>query len=206
MSYLDFLLQWYNWPYLAGLLFAAVSLVRPSLLKGPGSAAADWLGYERLSGVAFVRAFGLAVGVIGLTVSGALHDYWPRWQERGFLPGLGLTVLLGLLVTRSLNRFLQRNFPEIKAVSWGASELAGREGRVVSRMVSPDYRAGRAQVMGDDETLHMVLCKTREGEISYGALVVLMEYDADDGRYVVERVEGEDAEEGVDLRPGGELS
>ncbi|NNG16029.1 MAG: hypothetical protein HKM89_06060, partial [Gemmatimonadales bacterium] len=53
----------------------------------------------------------------------------------------------------------------------------------------PDYRAGRAQVMGDDETLHMVMCKTREGEIPYGSSVRLGEYDASDGRYFVEVAE-----------------
>jgi hypothetical protein len=43
--------------------------------------------------------------------------------------------------------------------------------------------------MGDDETMHVVMCKTREGEIPYGALVTLGEYDRSDGRYFVEQVD-----------------
>lgn len=188
MSYLIFLLRWYNWLYVAGLLLAALSLARLGVLARAGRALGRGLGLQRVSGHPLVRIFGLAFGVIGLTVNGALHDYWPTAQEMGFLPGLVLTVVLAVLVTRGLGQVLERHFPEIKAVRWGAPGLGGREGRVVSRTVSLDYRAGRAQVMGEDETLHMVLCKTKGEEIPFGAVVVLGEYDAEDGRYYVERV------------------
>jgi hypothetical protein len=104
-------------------------------------------------------------------------------------------------VTRATGRFLQRHFPEIKAITWGGPGLGGRTGRVVSRLVSPDYRAGRVQVMDEDQTLHVVLCKTRGGEIGHGALVALEEYDPDDRRYYVTIVDG--AEMGADRIPGG---
>ncbi len=160
------------------------------------------LGVEGAAGRVLARVFGVAVGVVGLTVNGALHDYWPAQQERGFLPGLLLTVVLSAAVTRGVGRLFERHFPEIKAVGWGATDLAGREGRVVSRKVSPDYRAGRAQVMEENGTLHMVLCKTHEDELQYGALVVLTEYDVEDRRYYVERAEDtEGRAEGVELYP-----
>ncbi len=187
MSYLQFLIQWYNWPYMAALLLAALSLFPSTILDRSGRVVGRRLGFERVSGRTTLRTFALAFCVVGLTINGALHDYWPSAQERGFIPGLILTTTLAALFTRALGRSLERHFPEIKAVGWGSPNLSGQEGRVVSRLVSPDYRAGRAQVMvEDEETLHMVLIKTREGEIPYGATVVLGEYDDSDGRYYVE--------------------
>lgn len=187
MNYLTFLIQWYNWPYLAGLLLAALSLARPAPLGWLGMRIGGWLGLNRVSGFVVLRAFSVTLTVVGLTVNGALHDYWPAAQERCFLPGLVATLVLAAMVTRVVGRVFEEHFPEIKAVSWGASGLSGREGRVVSRMVSEDYRAGRAQVMGDDETLHIVMCKTRGAEIPLGAMVVLGDYDDEDGRYFVEQ-------------------
>lgn len=187
MSYFQFLLQWYNWPYMAALLLAALSLIPSTLLDGGGRLLGRRLGFQRVSGRTTLRTFGLAYCVVGLTINGALHDYWPMAQEKAFGPGLIVTTVLAALFTRLLGRSLERHFPEIKAVGWGSPNLSGQEGRVVSRLVSPDYRAGRAQVMvEDEETLHMVLIKTREGEIPYGATVVLGEYDDSDGRYYVE--------------------
>jgi hypothetical protein len=188
VSYLVFLLQWYNWLYLAGLLLGAGTVARLEALDRAGAALGRGLGVRRVSGRSILRTFAFSFVVVGLTVNGALHDYWPAAQERGFLPGLALTTLVAALVTRGIGRIFERHFPEIKAIGWGSPDLSGREGRVVSRVVSPDYRAGRAQVMGEDDTLHMVLCKTRKGEIPYGAAIVLREYDVEDGRYFVEEV------------------
>ncbi len=189
MNYLTFLIQWYNWPYLVGLLVLAVSFARPAILEALGVRLGGWLGLKRASGIPVLRAFAVALSVVGLTVNGALHDYWPAGQERGFVPGLVVTVLLAAVVTRLVGRVFEEHFPEFRAVSWGESGLSGREGRVVSRMVSADYRAGRAHVMGDDETLHTVMCKTKGNEIPLGALVVLGDYDDEDGRYFVEQVD-----------------
>ncbi len=185
LSYLAFLLQWYNWPYLAGFAVGVLSLVRAPGLSVVGVAIGRRLGVCHVSGLAIVRVFGFALGVIGLTFSGALHDYWPAWQERAFLPVLVASGVLAALITRWIGRLFERHFPEIKAVGWGSPHLEGREARVVSRVVNPDYKAGRAQLMGEDDTLHVVMCKTQDGEIPYGATVLLGEYDATDGRYYV---------------------
>lgn len=191
MNYLTFLVRWYNWPYLAGLLVLGASLARPAMLGALGVRLGGWLGLKRASGFSVLRAFAVTLSVVGLTVNGALHDYWPAAQERGFFPGLVVTVVLAVVVTRLVGRVFEEHFPHFKAVSWGESGLSGREGRVVSRMVSADYRAGRAHVMGEDETLHTVMCKTRGIEIPLGALVLLGDYDEGDGRYFVEQVEDE---------------
>lgn len=202
MSYFVFLVQWYNWPYLAGIGLGLASLARPARLGRLGERSRRLLGFRRASGHVIVRVFSLSMAVAGLTINGALHDYWPSAQERGFLPGLVVSTLLALLVTRWIGGIFDRHFPEIKAIAWGSPDLSGRAGRVVSRLVSPDYRAGRAQVMGEDETLHMVLCKTGEGEIPYGAEIVLGDYDAEDGRYFVRSIgsesDGEDGAKGTD--------
>ncbi|MGD8868112.1 MAG: hypothetical protein PVI01_10790 [Gemmatimonadales bacterium] len=199
MNYLDFLLHWYNWPYLAGFAFGLLSFSGVRGLAALGRAMGRRLGVDRVSPFVLIRAFGFALGVIGLTYNGALHDYWPTLQEKAFLPGLIISAVLAGLVTRWVGRIFERNFPEIKAVGWGSPHLEGREARVVSRVVSPDYRAGRAQLMGEDKTLHVVLCKTREGEIPYGAEIVLSEYDDADGRYYVaergEALRSDEAEE-----------
>lgn len=189
MSYPTFLLQWYNWPYLAALALTAVTLTRIAPLARVGALLGGWLGLRRVAGRIVLRVFAIATGVVGLTLSGAVHDYWPRAQERFFVPGLIVTLALAALATRAIGRVLDRHFPEIKAIGWGGPGLSGLQGRVVSRSVSQDYRAGRAQVMGDDETMHIVMCKTRAGEIPYGAVVALGEYDQSDGRYFVEQVD-----------------
>ncbi len=193
MNYLTFLIQWYNWPYLAALLLFAASLARPAALGRLGSWLGGLMGFRRVSGFAVLRVFVVTLGIVGLTVNGALHDYWPAAQERGSVPGLLVTLLLAGLVTRSVGRIFEQHFPEIRAISWGSSDLSGRRGRVVSRVVSVDYRAGRAQVMGEEDTLHIVLCKTRGNEIPYGVEVVLGEYDEKDGRYYVEALGSENA-------------
>lgn len=194
MSYVRFLFEWYNWPFLAAILGVVASFLPSEALDRTGRALGRWFGIRRLGGRHILRLFLLMFGVVGLTINGALHDYWPAAQERGFLASLPAAVLFAALATRLLGRFWQRHFPEIKAVTWGGPGLGGRTGRVVSRVISPDYRAGRVQVMDEDQTLHVVLCKTRSGEIAYGALVALDEYDPEDRRYYVSRVDGAEAE------------
>lgn len=191
MSYLDFLVQWYNWPYLAGFAVGVLSFFSLPGLAPAGRLLGRWLGARGASPQVILRVIGFGLGIIGLTFNGALHDYWPASQEKGFLPGLIVSVTFAALLTRSVARLFERHFPEIKAVGWGSPDLEGREARVVSRMVSPDYRAGRAQLMGEDKTLHVVLCKTKEAEIPYGAAVVLDEYDEADGRYYVSELRSE---------------
>lgn len=202
MSYLKFLAQWYNWPYLAAFGLTAVSFVRPAYVRGVGDSLARPLRLSRIGGHSVIRILGVTLGVMGLTVNGALHDYWPSAQQNGFLPGFALSVFVALLVTRAVGRVQERYFPEIKAVGFGARDLAGLEGRVVSRSVGPTYLAGRAQVMGDDGTLHIVLCKTGEEEIPYGSRIVLGEYDDTDGRYYARRAGEPDTSESTELASG----
>ena len=188
MSYFQFLLQWYNWPYLVGLGVTVASLAHRPLLSGLGASAGRRLGLTNTPGHSVVRTFGLTFIAIGLTLNGVLHDYWSSAQQRGFLPVLVFALLVGTFTTRRLGRFRERHFPPIKAIGLGSNALQGLQGQVVSSSVGPNYRAGRAQVMGSDETLHMAMCKTTGEEIPYGTKILLGEYDSEDGRYLVERL------------------
>jgi hypothetical protein len=188
VNYLEFLIQWYNWPYLAALVAAAGARIVPGRFVRLGSALCGLLGLEQVAAHSIASVFGLVLAVAGLTINGAMHDYWPDALGAGFLPAFALSLIVAAAGTRMVGKVLERHFPEIRAVGFGATDLAGHEGRVVSRSVGPEYRAGRAQVMKSDGTLHMVLCKTRGEEIPYGARVVLEDYDTDDGRYYVEPV------------------
>lgn len=201
MTYLEFLLQWYNWPYLAALALAAIARVLPSVFRRPGETLVAALSLRRVAPHTLLAIFSLALGIVGLTINGALHDYSPDLLSVGFVPALLLSVMLAATAAHVVGRVLQRHFPEIRAVGFGARDLAGQEGRVVSRRVGPEYRAGRAQVMMGDGTLHMVLCKTRTAVIPYGAKIVLQEYDSEDGRYYVRRAgSGGDAAAGSAVR------
>ena len=204
LSYLDFLVQWYNWPYIAAFVLGLLSFFAVPGVAVLGRAIGRWLGVRGASPHVTVRVLGFGLGIIGLTLNGALHDYWPALQEKGFLPGLIVSLLFAAVLTRSVARLFARHFPEIKAVGWGSPHLEGRVARVVSRVVDPDYKAGRAQLMGEDKTLHVVLCKTRQAEIPYGAAVVLEEYDEADGRYYVsERRSQSDTDEVTGAAEGG---
>lgn len=187
MTYLEFLLQWYNWPYLVALVIAGAARLFRARLRPLGSVLQRLLSLERVAPHTILSVYAILLAVVGLTITGAIHDYWPGALPGAFAPALLVSGVLAAIVTHGMGRVLERYFPEIRAVGFGARDLAGHEGRVVSRSVGPEYRAGRAQVMTEDGTLHMVLCKTRERKIPYGARVVLKEYDPEDGRYYVER-------------------
>ncbi len=194
MSYPQFLIQWYNWPYLAGFGLAITAL----LLRGPVATTGVWLGrrlgFDGVPGYWILVISGLSLGVVGLTFNGTVHDYRPGLESAAFLPVLFLSLLFSLLITRSVGRIKERQFPEFKSVRFGTPDLAGCEGRVVSRVVSPDYKAGRAQVMDEEKTLHVIMCKTRTEEIPFASAIKLLEYDEADGRYYVEVAgKGDDA-------------
>ena len=191
MSYLEFLTRWYNWPYLAGLAVSVAAFLRLPPTRRLGERFRDLLDLQEVSGRFLLLVFGLSFGILGLTLNGALHDYWRRWQEIGAVPGFVVAGGAALLITRGLGRVQERHFPRYTSVKFGSPDLEGYEGRVVSRVVSPDYRAGRAQVMEEGGTLHVVLCKTSAEEIPYSATVRLQAYDPADGRYFVETVDSE---------------
>lgn len=185
MSYFEFLVQWYNWPYVAAALIASLAAWRPAAAEAWGRWLAHRLRLDTLSGRFVFGAFWTSVTLVGLTLNGAVHDYFPAWLGRGFVPVLLLTAAFAVLLTRSVVRLRDRYFPPIHAVSFGATNLAGAAGRVVSREVAPEQPGGRVQIVTSDGVLHIVRVKTRGERLRFGRRVVLLEYDERDGHYFV---------------------
>jgi hypothetical protein len=184
-AYLEFLLQWINWPYLAALLGAALAGLTPAATEAWGRWLAHRLRLDTISGRFVYSTFALSLAFVGLTVNGAVHDFWPGALAHAFLPGLFVSGLLAAVLTRWMVRTRDRYFPAIRAVAFDTPDLAGAVGRVVSREVTPDSPAGRVQVVTPEGVLHIVRCKTRAERIRFGRRVVLLEYDERDGRYLV---------------------
>lgn len=191
MSYLEFLSQWYNWPYSGAALLATMGWWRAAATEAWGRWYAARLRIETVSGRFVFVTFWLAFAFVGLTLNGAVHDFAPRWLGAAFLPVLALTAASAALLTRWIVRTRDRYFPPIRAVSFNAPDLAGATGRVVSREVGPEGPTGRVQVVTREGVLHIVRGKTRAERIRFGRRVVLLEYDETDGRYFVVSESGE---------------
>lgn len=185
MSYFEFLIRWYNWPYLAALAIATLAAWRPAAAEAWGRWLAHRLRLETLSGRFVFGAFWTSLTLVGLTLNGAIHDYFPAWLRRGFAPVLGATIVLSVFLTRSVVRLRDRYFPPVRAVSFGTMNLSGAVGRVVSREVAPGQPGGRVQIVTPDGVLHIVRVKTRGERVRFGRRVVLLEYDERDGHYFV---------------------
>lgn len=185
MTYFEFLIQWYNGPYVGAFLVATMGWWRAAATEAWGRWYAHRLRIETVSGRFVFVSFWLTFALIGLTLSGAVHDYAPGWQARAFLPALVGTGLLSALLTRWLVKTRDKYFPPIRAVQFNATDLAGVAGRVVSRELGPDVPTGRVQVMTREGVVHIVRGKTRSERIGFGRRVLLEEYDDADGRYYV---------------------
>jgi hypothetical protein len=191
VSYLEFLIQWYNWPYVAALFAATLAWWLAPATEAWGRWYAHRLRIETVSGRSVYVTFWIVVALVGLTLNGAVHDYAPAWLARAFAPVLIVTLVIAALLTRWIVRTRDRYFPPIRAVRFNATDLAGAAGRVVSREVGPDVPAGRVQVVTREGVLHIVRGKTRGERLRFGRRVILLEHDASDGRYFVVSEKGE---------------
>ena len=191
MSYLEFLLEWYNWPYVGAWLAATLGWWLAAATEAWGRWYAHQLRVETVSGRFVYVTFWIVFALVGLTLSGAVHDYAPAWQTRAAAPVLVVTAAVAAVLTRWIVRTRDRYFAPVSAVRFNANDLAGAEGRVVSREVTPQSPAGRVQVMTREGVLHIVRGKTRAERIRFGRRVILLEYDPSDGRYFVVSEKGE---------------
>lgn len=191
MTYVEFLFEWYNWPYVGALLVATMGWWRAAATEAWGRWYGHLLRLETVSGRFVFVSFWLIFAFVGLTLNGAVHDYAPGWLGRAFLPGLVFGGLTAAIVTRWIVRTRDRYFPPIRAVRFNAPGLSGTAGRVVSREISPDAPTGRVQVVTREGVLHIVRGKTRAERLRFGRRVILLEYDEGDGRYLVVSEKGE---------------
>lgn len=185
MTYVEFLIQWYNWPYVGALLAATMGWWRAAATEAWGRWYAHHLRIDTVSGRSVFVSFWIGFAFVGLTLNGAVHDYAPPRLGGAFLPALALTAVLAALLTRWVVRTRDKYLPPIRAVRFNAPDLAGAAGRVVSREVAPETPAGRVQIVTREGVLHIVRGKTRSERIRFGRRVILMQYDERDGRYLV---------------------
>lgn len=131
-----------------------------------------------------------AVGVLGLTLNGAIHDF-RLGEPSGWFPlVLVLAIGGGVLAGWAGACLRDRWFPPVHEVRFDAPGLEGRSAKVVSRGVGERPASGRAQLRDEGGVLHLVHCHVGRGEErGFGERVRLEEYDEASGSY---RLSGRD--------------
>jgi hypothetical protein len=171
LNYLEFLVRWYNFPFVVSILLgAAMAIVRR-------------LGRRRRTAL----STGLvAAGVVGLTWNGALHDLGVGGYESRFPLVVAASVLIGALVGWTVERARRSLFPAVEGLAFTVAGLEGREARVVSREVTEEPGSGRVQWRDEDGVLHLVRVHSEAEGIRFGRSVRLVEFDPGLRSYRVE--------------------
>ena len=160
MSYVEFLLQWYNLPWVAAALAAGVGLAAGR--RGPA-----WIG-------AFVA------GVAGLTLNGGLHDLGigPIGSKLPLVAAASLAC--GALAGWGLPRLRRRLLPPVTGVAFNQPGLEGREAIVLSARLEKDG-TGRARHRDEAGVSHIVRVHLDPGldaeAVRFGARVRLGAFD-----------------------------
>lgn len=135
MSYGEFLLQWYNLPWLAAGLGGALAwLVRRG---GPGATGA------------------LVAGIAGLTLNGGLHDLGLGPIGARFPIVAASSLLAGVLAGWGLPRLRRRILPPVTGVTFNEPGMEGREVIVLSASLAVGD-VGRARHRDADGVVHVV--------------------------------------------------
>ncbi len=161
MSYLQFLLRWYN------LIFLALGL------SGVGA----WI-VARARTRRMPVASGTLIGtcVAGLTFNGAIHDLALGDPAPRFPLVLIASVAVAFVFAYGYRRLTDRYFPPVRRIEIDSPGLVGLEGRLVSQGVDREPRSGRAHCH-DGGVLHLVHCHTMEEELRCGRTIRLEAYD-----------------------------
>lgn len=168
MSYLEFLVEPHNLVFLG----AAAAGVAVHLASGDRDL--------------FRPAAGLvALGVWGLTLTGAVHDLRLGGIADRFPEVLLGAVCLAALSAWGAGALRDRFFPPVDEVHFNEPGLEGAEGRVVSRDVGEAPGSGRAQWHGGDGHMHLVQCHTAGEVLRFGTRVRLEEFDDEAKSYRV---------------------
>lgn len=173
MSYAEFLLQPYNLVFLAAVTAGFAVLL-----------------YARSSDrdLFLVHAGLLTVGIAGLTVNGAVHDFGLGDPAAHFPRVLFASLVLAALATGAARWVRDRFFPPIRQVRFNERGLDGVEAKVVSQRVEPVPGSGRAQWHDGEGALHLVVCHTVDGSVGFGGTVRLEEFDDEHDSYRVSPV------------------
>jgi len=170
LSYAEFLVQWYNLPFVAAVVGAGVlSVVRRSV--GRGWSPALFIG-----------------GIAGLTMNGAIHDLalgspaarFPLVFTCALASGGGL-VLLGRRIRRRL-------FPPVTGVTWNQRGLDGSNAQIVTATGGPGSPFGRARVRDEEGVSHVVRVHFEGPALRFGRRIRLGDFDEPTESYPVEPV------------------
>lgn len=168
MSYLEFLLEPYNLVFLGLAALAAASLP-VGRLTGRSSSAAT--------------AFLISAAVIGLTLTGAVHDLGLGDPGRRFPAILALSLALAAPSAWAFLALRRRLFPPTRHVALTDPGQEGEVARVV-RPAGEEPGSGRAQRHDGEGTLHLIRCHSPGGRIRFGRRVHLTEYDDETESYL----------------------
>ncbi|MFQ5888765.1 MAG: hypothetical protein ACE5JR_01795 [Gemmatimonadota bacterium] len=170
MSYLAFLAEPYNLPFVLAAVVAAASVPVARRLGGDSLGATAGL---------------IAAAITGLTWNGAIHDLALGSPAPRFPLVLAVSIAVGLLTGRAAVRFRDRHFPPIRDVRLTEPGHEGLEAIVVSRQVASEPGSGRVQWQDDDGVMHVVRCHSSGEVLPFGRTVRLVEFDARDRSYLV---------------------
>jgi len=163
----------------------------PDLDAGPedgGDAESDAtltsvLGLGRVPLLILAMLASLLFGATGLSVSAWLHAL--LGDVLGALSSVALALVLSLLGTRLLSRWLARVLPSSESYASCKSDLVGARGTVV---VSSRHGETVLRVIDAGGAELRVRCDTRDRELKCGESMHLVAYDATRDRFEVERV------------------
>ncbi|MDH3297071.1 MAG: YqiJ family protein [Gemmatimonadota bacterium] len=172
MSYLSFLGEWYNLPFVGVALAGVVIGVRSTRRPRP----------DIRAGAAFLT------GIAGLTINGAIHDLSVGSPAERFPLVILSAVTLGVGLTLGGSLILRRLFPRVTGVTWNEPGLEGSIAQIVTATAGPDSPAGRARVRDDDGVVHVVRIHAPGASLRFGRQVRLGPFDASRSSYPVEPV------------------
>lgn len=171
MSYAEFLVEWYNLPFVMAVVGAGVL-----------AAALRRVGGSRWSPALFLG------GIAGLTMNGAIHDLglgspatrFPLVVAFALASGGGL-VILG-------RRLRRRLFPPVTGVTWNQRGLDGSAAQIVTATGGPDSPFGRARVRDQEGVSHVVRVRFEGPALRFGRRIRLGSFDEPTESYPAEPV------------------
>ena len=171
MSYAEFLLQWYNLPFVASIIGGGV------------------LGLLRHRTELSQWSPGLFIlGIAGLTLNGAVHDLALGSPASRFPVVFAISVTLTVGLIAFGRRMSRRLFPQVTGVTWNQAGLDGSAAQIVTPTGGAASPFGRARVRDEDGVSHVVRVQADGPSLRFGRRVRLGSFDESTESYPVEPV------------------
>lgn len=188
MTYLQFLGQWYNLPWLAAVGAGLWIGFRAGRGRRAGAAGAAELperpgsrGPSTSPATALVTA-----GVVGLTLNGAIHDLRLGSAGTRFPLVALLSLAVGWFLAWGGARLRYRLAPPVTGLAFNRPGLEGSEAVVTVAGVAVDGTV-RARLRDDAGVAHIVRVQARDGQgtadLRFGSRIRLGAFDAERGSY-----------------------